>query len=127
MVCVFVCQKHSAAYETNPKTSNQLNIFKKNNHIQTSNFQNSKIYKKKRTFKKRYVVYTALAWRNKAFGAAAEFAWGADSADFAVREAGSRVRLNFEFVLLYIYICAWCVRGRGGWRGGRVDQSKNSN
>jgi hypothetical protein len=37
-------------------------------------------------------VYTALAWRNKSFGSALEFAWSADSNEYAVREAGSKVR-----------------------------------
>ena len=32
-----------------------------------------------------YVVYTALAWRNKSFGSGAEFVWAAEPNDFAVR------------------------------------------
>lgn len=32
-----------------------------------------------------FIVYTALAWRNKAFGAAEEFVWAADSAVYATR------------------------------------------
>ncbi|KAI8462483.1 MAG: coatomer WD associated region-domain-containing protein [Monoraphidium minutum] len=44
-----------------------------------------------------YVVYTALAWRNKSFGSALEFAWSADSNEFAVREAGSRVKVFKNF------------------------------
>ncbi|GBF95719.1 hypothetical protein Rsub_08701 [Raphidocelis subcapitata] len=45
-----------------------------------------------------YVVYTALAWRNKSFGSALEFAWSSDSNEYAVREAGSRVKIfkNFQ-------------------------------
>lgn len=39
-----------------------------------------------------YVVYTALAWRNKAFGSAQEFVWGSDSNEFAIRDASNRVR-----------------------------------
>ena len=33
-----------------------------------------------------YVIYTALAWRNKSFGAALDFGWSVDSSEFAVRE-----------------------------------------
>ena len=36
-----------------------------------------------------YVIYTALAWRNKSFGAALEFVWGDDSNVFATRESSS--------------------------------------
>lgn len=33
-----------------------------------------------------FIVYTALAWRNKSFGQADEFVWGADSSESATRE-----------------------------------------
>ena len=36
-----------------------------------------------------YVIYTALAWRNKSFGQALEFVWGDDSNVFATRESAS--------------------------------------
>jgi hypothetical protein len=36
-----------------------------------------------------YVIYTALAWRNKSFGTALEFVWGDDSNVFATRESSS--------------------------------------
>ena len=32
-----------------------------------------------------YIIYTALAWRNKSFGTALDFAWSVDSSEFAVR------------------------------------------
>ena len=32
-----------------------------------------------------YIVYTALAWRNKSYGSALEFVWGDDSSVFATR------------------------------------------
>ena len=32
-----------------------------------------------------YIIYTALAWRNKSFGTALEFVWGSESNDYAVR------------------------------------------
>ena len=34
-----------------------------------------------------YIIYTALAWRNKSFGSALEFVWGNESNDFAIRYA----------------------------------------
>mmetsp|Transcript_1936 Transcript_1936/g.2994 ORF Transcript_1936/g.2994 Transcript_1936/m.2994 type:complete len:1036 (+) Transcript_1936:110-3217(+) len=45
-----------------------------------------------------FVVYTALAWRNKSFGTGLEFAWSADSAEYAIRESSSRVKVfkNFQ-------------------------------
>jgi len=35
-----------------------------------------------------YIIYTALAWRNKSFGSALEFVWGNESNDFAIRSDG---------------------------------------
>ena len=32
-----------------------------------------------------YIIYTALAWRNKSFGTAEEFVWGEDSSIYATR------------------------------------------
>lgn len=45
-----------------------------------------------------YTIYTALAWRNKAFGSALGFAWAADSNTYAIREnSTTRVRLFKNF------------------------------
>lgn len=45
-----------------------------------------------------YTIFTALAWRNKAFGAALGFAWAADSNTYAIRENSStRVRVFKNF------------------------------
>ena len=44
-----------------------------------------------------YVVYTALAWRNKSFGQGLEFAWSADSNEYAVRESASKVKIAKNF------------------------------
>lgn len=44
-----------------------------------------------------YVVYTALAWRNKSFGQGLEFAWSADSNEYAVRESSSKVKIAKNF------------------------------
>ncbi|PKI85599.1 Coatomer subunit beta' [Malassezia vespertilionis] len=46
-----------------------------------------------------YTIYTALAWRNKAFGAGLGFAWATDSNTYAIREDSStkvRVFKNFK-------------------------------
>ena len=32
-----------------------------------------------------YIVYTALAWRNKSFGSALDVVWGDDSSTYAIR------------------------------------------
>lgn len=38
-----------------------------------------------------YIIYTALAWRNKSFGSALEFVWGEDSSVYATRCGDSHV------------------------------------
>jgi coatomer subunit beta' len=45
-----------------------------------------------------HIVYTALAWRNKAFGPGDRLAWAADSNSYAVSDARGRVRVwrNFK-------------------------------
>ncbi|EKV09606.1 COPI vesicle coat beta' subunit, putative [Penicillium digitatum] len=46
-----------------------------------------------------YIIYTALAWRNKAFGQALDFAWGAkdNSNDYAIRESSTSVKIFKNF------------------------------
>ncbi|KAH0615249.1 uncharacterized protein H6S33_000885 [Morchella sextelata] len=46
-----------------------------------------------------YIIYTALAWRNKAFGQALDFAWGSrdNSNDYAIRESPTSVKLFKNF------------------------------
>lgn len=44
-----------------------------------------------------YIIYTALAWRNKSYGSALSFVWGEDSNVFATRESGSSVRIFKNF------------------------------
>jgi coatomer subunit beta' len=39
-----------------------------------------------------YIIYTALAWRNRSFGSALEFAWSTDG-EYAVRESTSKVKI----------------------------------
>ncbi|XP_065060961.1 coatomer subunit beta'-like isoform X2 [Rhopilema esculentum] len=43
-----------------------------------------------------YIIYTAMALRNKSFGAAQEFVWSADSSEYAARD-GSKVKLFKNF------------------------------
>ncbi|KAI9889890.1 MAG: hypothetical protein M1814_004725 [Vezdaea aestivalis] len=49
-----------------------------------------------------YIIYTALAWRNKTFGPAHDFAWGAkeNNNDYAIRESNTSVKVfrNFKEV-----------------------------
>lgn len=45
-----------------------------------------------------YIIYTALAWRNRSFGSALEFAWSSDG-EYAVRETTTKIKLfskNFQ-------------------------------
>lgn len=46
-----------------------------------------------------YILYTALAWRNKAYGSALDFAWGSkdNSNDYAIRESATSVRIYRNF------------------------------
>lgn len=46
-----------------------------------------------------YIIYTALAWRNKAFGQALDFAWGSkdNSNDYAIRQSSMSVRIFRNF------------------------------
>ena len=46
-----------------------------------------------------YIIYTALAWRNKAFGSAQDFAWGVNTKtnDYAIRESGLTVKIFSNF------------------------------
>jgi coatomer subunit beta' len=44
-----------------------------------------------------YIIYTALAWRNKAFGSGTSFAWAADSNTYAIQEGKSKIRVYRSF------------------------------
>ncbi|KAK2626390.1 hypothetical protein QTJ16_004652 [Diplocarpon rosae] len=47
-----------------------------------------------------FIIYTALAWRNKAFGSALDFVWGSkeNSNDYAIRESTTSVKIFKNFV-----------------------------
>ncbi|XP_064089389.1 coatomer subunit beta'-like isoform X3 [Macrobrachium nipponense] len=44
-----------------------------------------------------YIIYTAMALRNKAFGPALEFVWALDSSEYAIRESNFVVKLFKNF------------------------------
>lgn len=44
-----------------------------------------------------YIIYTSLAWRNKAFGSGTSFAWATDSNTYAVQESKSRIKVYRSF------------------------------
>jgi coatomer subunit beta' len=44
-----------------------------------------------------YIIYTALAWRNKSFGNGISFAWAPDSNTYAVLESKSKLRIYKNF------------------------------
>ncbi|RKP07896.1 coatomer WD associated region-domain-containing protein [Thamnocephalis sphaerospora] len=44
-----------------------------------------------------YIIYTALAWRNKTFGAGLEFVWAQDSNMYAVRESATKIKVYKNF------------------------------
>lgn len=44
-----------------------------------------------------YIIYTALAWRNKAFGSATDFVWSVDSNEYAIRESATEIKVFKQF------------------------------
>ena len=49
-----------------------------------------------------YIIYTALAWRNRSFGSALEFVWSSDG-EYAVRESTSKIKIfskNFQVCVI---------------------------
>lgn len=44
-----------------------------------------------------FIIYTAMALRNKAFGQASEFVWASDSSQYAVRESNVTVKVFKNF------------------------------
>ncbi|KAF7798395.1 hypothetical protein EIP86_009616 [Pleurotus ostreatoroseus] len=58
-----------------------------------------------------YIVYTALAWRNKAFGNGSSFAWAGDSNTYAVLEGRTKLRVYKGFKER----TTPAMRGAGSW------------
>lgn len=53
-----------------------------------------------------YIIYTALAWRNRSFGSALEIVWSSDG-EYAVRESTSKIKIfskTFQVCCLCLYI-----------------------
>lgn len=44
-----------------------------------------------------YIIYTAMALRNKSFGSAQEFVWSNDSSVYAIRESSSMLKVYKNF------------------------------
>ncbi|KAG8192455.1 hypothetical protein JTE90_017985 [Oedothorax gibbosus] len=44
-----------------------------------------------------YIIYTAMALRNKSFGSAQEFVWALDSSEYAVRESYTSIKIFKNF------------------------------
>lgn len=65
-----------------------------------------------------YIIYTSLAWRNKAYGTGTSFAWALDSNTYAVQEGKSRVRVYRNFKeragLIKSGTAGWAVDGLSG-------------
>ena len=44
-----------------------------------------------------YIIYTAMALRNKSFGSAQEFVWAQDSSMYCIREGNTMVKIFKNF------------------------------
>lgn len=44
-----------------------------------------------------YIIYTAMALRNKSFGSAQEFVWALDSSEYAICESSSCIKIFKNF------------------------------
>lgn len=44
-----------------------------------------------------YIIYTALAWRNKSYGSAQDFVWAHDSNLYAIRDAQNQISIHKNF------------------------------
>lgn len=57
-----------------------------------------------------YIIYTAVAWRNRSFGSALEFVWSSEG-EYAVRESTSKIKIfskNFQVLILCFLECCRC-------------------
>ena len=61
-----------------------------------------------------WCVYTALAWRAKAYGAGLDFAWADDSASFAVRESPGVLKLFRGFKEAHTLRLGYAAEGVSG-------------
>ncbi|KAJ1404091.1 WD40/YVTN repeat-like-containing domain superfamily [Sesbania bispinosa] len=68
-----------------------------------------------------YIIYTALAWRNRSFGSALEFVWSSDG-EYAVRERWEGMRDKGKKEELGCNILAHVARGLGRETWGSKDK-----
>ena len=57
-----------------------------------------------------YIIYTALAWRNRSFGSALEFVWSSDG-EYAVRESTSKIKIFSKNFQVCIFLSSFWVYG----------------
>lgn len=63
-----------------------------------------------------YIIYTAMALRNKAFGSAQEFVWAQDSSEYAIREGTTTIKVFKNFKEKKSFRPEYGVDGIfGGW------------
>lgn len=52
-----------------------------------------------------YIIYTALAWRNRSFGSALEFVWSTEG-EYAVRESTTKIKIfSKTFQVAFLVSC----------------------
>jgi len=62
-----------------------------------------------------YIIYTALAWRNKSFGSGLSFAWAPDSNTYAVLESKVKVKMYKNFREKPAGSAGAAMKGAGSW------------
>lgn len=58
-----------------------------------------------------YIIYTALAWRNRSFGSALEIVWSSDG-EYAARESTSKIKIftkNFQVCVHFNKYLSWML------------------
>lgn len=58
-----------------------------------------------------YIIYTALAWRNRSFGSALEIVWSSDG-EYAARESTSKIKIftkNFQVCVHFSKYSSWML------------------
>lgn len=73
-----------------------------------------------------YIIYTALAWRNKAFGSGTSFAWSVDSNTYAVQEGKAKIKVFRNFKERPGFIKSSGTWGVEGVHGGALLAARGS-
>jgi len=58
-----------------------------------------------------FIIYTALAWRNKTFGNGLDFAWASDRGDYSIRTSPSLVKIFKNFQEAKAIKLSWSCEG----------------